>query len=225
MLTSAFHLAAWSLDRDAETLALQQWISREFVERTTVNGGTGLAASVLVPRIKETTDLRLLRAIHARLNYGDSISLSMVGEMLSSFPSDPDGSVASIVSGPLLSSAFILSSEIRFAVNGLGLYRGEVGEKLNSVDWQKNGILLADATVRILNEVSSRGILTTIYNSQDDCQDFKLTSDAVAALILERGETSLDRILEVMKDRGEANAEVIRSILDSESQALSGGEL
>ena len=221
MVIKAFRLAAWNLDRQAEVASLHQWINREAVERTGGGLGTTLFAEVLY----ETTDINTLRALKARFDFGDSISLLNVSTLIKEPFLDKESAPATLLVGSLVYDPYVTDAEIKYAVKGLELYGESVNEYLNGESWQENCMLLARATVRIINECGKGDLVERETGANGIYQSFKIASDDLAVLILEHGEDRLQDIIDIISERGTGDASLIGAILDSEAQAISEGEL
>jgi hypothetical protein len=220
LLRSALRLAEWHLAQDAEGTALRAWLKDEIIARA----GQSLAATLLLVTLDEEADLAILRALRTRLLYGDSISLMTVNSMIRLPVTDRENQIATLLVGPLGTLSMVADSEVHCAVRGLDLHEG-IHDELHGENWQDNCKLLATAVIRIFNECGGDNLITMKYDANGIWSGFKITSDAAAALILERGEEHLDDIIDIMRVRGTADAELIASILDSDAASISEGEL
>lgn len=217
-LLSGLRLASWWLDLNAEKLALKKQIKEELNLRT----GDSLAHTLFAATLIETDDIKVLRAIRDRLDHGDSISLMTLNSNVK-MPLDKDALVSYIRCGPMMYDPMTSDSEVNHAVNGLEFYVG-LTEELNGDNWWANSNLLITAALRVFNECGGEPYLT-IGMQGTRWFSFKLASNDTADLILKMGAERLDDIIDIMKARRTADAGIIKTVLESDTKAISSGLL
>lgn len=230
-LRGAMYLAQWLLDLEAEKTAHVEWMKAELGNRFGAVGvggsgySMGLAAGMLFGAVLPDAHISTVRAIRDRIECGDAISIGTVNSLINFMGQGDDRELvnATLRCAPLVLSAVTAESELKYAVEGLEKYTG-LFEELSGEKWREKSQLLVKATLHVFDNLSADDLLVIEENDKGIWKSFSIASEATAALILERPD-QYDDIMRIMGDRRTVDAEMIISILDADSQALSNGTL